>query len=124
MKDEAKKIQDYLEINCSNNPVEVKQRISDLQVYMARSGEMLANAKTTLRRKKASEISETILKIAKENCLSAKAQNVLVDSIAEEDAYLVDWLDRINRSCTHQIDALRSVLSYAKEEMRLNNTGY
>lgn len=124
MLDEARKIQNYLEITCSNEPEEIKIRIADLQVYMARSGEMLASAKMSLRKKKSSEISETILKIAKENCLSAKAQNVLVDSIAEDEAYLVDWLDRINRSCTHQMDALRSLLSYEKEQMRLNNTGY
>lgn len=118
---EAEKIQSYLEINCSNNPEEIIERINQIQVYMARSGQMLADAKKALRKKKSSEISETILKIAKEQHLSAKAQNALVDSIAEEESYMVDWLDRINRTCTHQIDALRSLLSYEKEQLRLTN---
>ena len=91
---------------------------------MARSGQMLAEAKKRLRDKKSSEISETILKIAKQNFLSAKAQNALVESIAQEENFLVDWLDRINKTCTHQIDALRSLLSYEKENLRLNKTGY
>lgn len=124
MFEESQKIQDYLELTCSNEPEEIKQRISDLQVFLARSGNMLAEAKKELRKKKTSEISKTIIDIAKTQFLSSKAQNALVDSIAEDEAFLVDWLERINRSCTHQIDALRSLLSYEKESLRLNNTGY
>ena len=44
----------------------------------------------------------TIVKIAKEQFLSATAQNALVNSIAEDEAYLVDWLDRLNATCKHQ----------------------
>ena len=124
MNAEAKKIQDYLEVTLSDNPEEITQRIKDLSVYMARSGQMLAEAKKRLREKKNSEIYETILEISKQNFLSAKAQNALVESIAQEENFLVDWLDRINKTCTHQIDALRSLLSYEKENLRLNKTGY
>ena len=124
MNAEAKKIQDYLEVTLSDNPEEITQRIKDLSVYMARSGLMLAEAKKRLRDKKSSEIYETILEISKQNHLSAKAQNALVESIAQEENFLVDWLDRINKTCTHQIDALRSLLSYEKENLRLNKTGY
>ena len=42
---------------------------------MARSGQMLSDAKKALRQKKSSQISDTIVKIAKEQHLSAKAQN-------------------------------------------------
>ena len=52
MFEESQKIQDYLEISCSNEPEEIKQRISDLQVFLARSGNMLAEAKKELRKKK------------------------------------------------------------------------
>lgn len=124
MKEEAQKIQSFLEIDCGNNPEEITERISKISVYMARSGEMLAEAKKALRRKKTQEISKTIVSIAKEQCLSAKVQNTLLDSIAEDEAFLVDWLDRINRTCTHQIDALRSMLSYEKEQLRITKTGY
>ena len=114
---EAAQIQSFLEIECSGNPVEIQERIATLSVYMARTGKMLADAKKILREKKSCQIAETILKIAKEDCLSAKAQNALVDSLAIDENYLVDWVERINKACTHQIDALRSLLSYAKEEM-------
>lgn len=119
MKDEAKEIQSYLDINVSTDPAELVSRIATLMAYMSRSGEMLAMAKKELRIKKTTEISKTILKIAKENCLSASVQNALLDSICEEESFMVDWLERINRSCTHQIDGLRSLLSYEKEQMRI-----
>jgi hypothetical protein len=122
--EEADQIQSYLDITCSDNPLEIQEHIRNIIPYVSRTGYMLAEAKKLLRRKKASEISETIIKIAKENYLSAKAQNALVDSIAEDEAYLVDRLDRLNAACVHQLDALRSLLSYEKEGLRISKTGY
>jgi hypothetical protein len=124
IKKEATEIQSYLEILVSENPEEISNRIAYLMSYMARSGNMLAQAKKDLRAKKTNEISKTIIKIAKASHLSATVQNALLDSICEEESYLVDWIERINRGCVHQIDGLRSLLSYDKEEMRLRQTGY
>lgn len=124
LQQEAQKIQDYLDIECSENPEEVLERIRAIMPYISRTAFMLAEAKKALRRKKASEISNTIISIAKEQCLSAKVQNTLIDSIAEEEAYLVDWLERLNAAATHQVDALRSILSYEREQLRINKTGY
>lgn len=121
---ETQQIQEYLDIECSENPEEVLERIRAIMPYISRTAFMLAEAKKALRRKKASEISNTIINIAKEQCLSAKVQNTLIDSIAEEEAYLVDWLDRLNAAATHQVDALRSILSYEREQLRINKTGY
>jgi hypothetical protein len=120
MKEEIQNIQDYLNITVSSDPAELIDRIVTLMTYMARSGEMFANAKRNLRAKKTTEINKTIIKIAKEQCLSATVQNALLDSICEEESFLVDWLERINRTCTHQIEGLRSLLSYEKEQMRLH----
>lgn len=124
MEDEIKEISGYLSITCSNNPQEIQERISAIMVYMMRTGEMLAIAKKMLRRKKSDEIQNTIIQIAKENCLSAKIQNALLDSIAEDESFLVDRLDRLNASCVHQLDSLRTLLSYEKESLRLNKQGY
>lgn len=121
---EAKDIQSYLEIECSNNPEEIEERLSAISVYKARSGEMLAQAKKLYRRKRSSEIANTIINIAKQQFLSATAQNALVESIAEDEAFLVDWLERINAACTMQSDALRSILSYEKEQLSLTKKGY
>lgn len=123
LKEEARAIQSFLEINCSDNPDEIIDRIKEISSIKARSGVMWAEAKKLYRRKRSSEIANTIINIAKQQYLSATAQNALVESIAEEEAFLVDWLDRINAACTLQTDALRSILSYEKEQLRLT-TGY
>ena len=122
--EEANAIQSYLEIECSGATEEIINRINAISVYMARSGEMLAQAKRLLRARKSKEIQETILSIAKENCLSASIQNALLDSICEEESFFVDLLDRINATCKHQNDALRSLLSFEKESLRMNKSGY
>lgn len=115
---ETKEIQDYLEITCSDNPEEVIERIKTINVYQARTGYMLAEAKKLYRRMRSSEISRIVIDIAKQGFLSASAQKALVESIAEDEAYLVDWIDRLNAACSHQQDALRSILSYTKEQMK------
>lgn len=92
-----------------------------IAVFHARAGQLLADAKKLLRSKKSSEIADTVVKIAKEGYLSAKAQNALVDSIAQDEAYLVDHLDRLNSMCVHQIDLCRTIISKEKEEMKFAN---
>lgn len=118
--DEITRMQDYLEITISENPHEIIERINDLNVYMARSGKMLADAKLILREARAKGIEDEIAKRINIQYLSATTQKALVESLAREENYLVDWLERINRTCTHQVDALRSLLSYEKEQLRLN----
>jgi aspartate/tyrosine/aromatic aminotransferase len=100
------------------------ERGKTIAVYHARTGYMLALAKQLVRARKASEIGETIVKIAKENYLSAKAQNALVDCIADNEMFLVDWLDRLNSMCVHQIDLIRSIISKEKAEMQINSFSY
>lgn len=43
MDKEISEINDYLNITCSNNPIEIQERISVIMVYLNRSGEMLAD---------------------------------------------------------------------------------
>jgi hypothetical protein len=90
-------------------------------VIHSRAGYLLAEAKMLYRNKKASEITGMVIKIAKEGYLSSKAQNALVESIAQEEAYLVDRLDRINSMCVHQLDLMRTIISKEKEELKYLN---
>ncbi len=124
-KEEAQEIQKYLEITCSNNPEEIQERIADLAVYMARSGEMLAQAKREVAKARINELVKKVIEPLTDGVpMSATTQKELINLISIEEQFLVDWLERINRSCTHQIDALRSLLSYEKENLRLSRTGY
>lgn len=120
---ELRGMQKYLEINVSNNSEEILERMSTLMSYMARSGEILAISKHALRKKKTEKIHTDIIKIVSENKLSATIQNALLESICEQESFFVDWADRINRACTHQINGLRSMLSYEKEHLSLSKFG-
>ena len=123
LRERAKELQMFLETESSNNPEELTDRILKLMSYIAYSGEMLAEAKKLLRSRKSSEISKTTIAIAKEQCLSASVQNALLDSICDEEAFLVDFIERVNRTATHQLDACRSLLSYEKEQLKQVNYG-
>lgn len=120
---EAMEIQEFLEITISDNPVEVIERGNDLQVYMARTGKMLADAKYILNEQKRTETMKVVQEFIMDQKLSAKVQNALIDGLCKDAQYLVDWIDRLNAACTHQLDWCRSVNSKNKEEMRLNNLG-
>ena len=123
LRERAKELQIFLETESSNNPEELTDRILKLMSYIAYSGEMLAEAKKLLRSRKSSEISKTIIAIAKEQCLSASVQNALLDSICDDESFLVDFIERVNRTATHQLDACRSLLSYEKEQLKQVNYG-
>lgn len=124
IQEECKDLQAELEVIIPDNADLAIERGKIIAVYIGRSGHLLATAKRIARRKKASEISDVIVKIAKENYLSAKAQNALIDSIADEEMFLVDTLGRINASFTHQLDFIRTIISFEKENLRIAKTGY
>ena len=123
IRNEAQQIQEFLEISMSDNPQEVIERGNDLQVYMARTGKLLADAKYILNDQKRHETMDIIRDFIIDQKLSAKVQNALIDGLCKEEQYLVDWIDRLNAACTHQLDWCRSVNSKNKEEMRLTNIG-
>jgi len=121
---EAERIQSFAEITAGDDPQEIAERITDCGVYIARTGKMLADAKYLLNLKKRSETMLLITGVISVEKLSAKVQNSLIDSICRDEQYLVDWIERLNRAVTHQQEAMRSLLSYEKENLRIAKTGY
>ena len=123
LREEAQEIQDFLEVTMSDDPQEVIERGNDLQVYMARTGKMLADAKYMLNKQKHQDTMNIVREFIIDQKLSAKVQNAMIDGICKEWQYLVDWIERLNAACTHQLDWCRSVNSKNKEELRLSNIG-
>ena len=121
---ESEQIQSFCEITPGDNPQEIAERIADLGVYIARTGKMLADAKYWLNQKKKDETVELITTLISKDKLSAKVQNALIESICKDEQYLVDWIERLNRTCIHQNEAMRSLLSYEKENLRISKSGY
>ncbi|TCO87488.1 hypothetical protein EV202_13133 [Bacteroides heparinolyticus] len=116
---ELKEIDGFLNITMSENPEEAVVRGNDLAAYVARTGKMLADAKYHLNEAKNNEVMETLREAAKNAKATAKAVNALIDSLCREEQYLVDWCERANRTATHQLSWCVTVISKAKEEMKL-----
>ncbi len=116
IKFELKAIQDFLEIHISEEEITTVQiRGNELNAYLARSGKLLADSKYHRDERLKDSVFENIKDLLK---LSATTANKYIDSLCKEENYLVNWSDRINRACTHQLDWCRSVLSKQKEELR------
>jgi len=117
---EAEAIQRVIETTISEDGAEATLHGNEIAVYVARTGKMLADAKYHLNAKKRSELVESLRAVARDTPhATAKAVNALVDAACREEQYLVDWLGRLNAAATHKLDWCRTVISKAKEEMRL-----
>ena len=115
---ELRDMQNFLEITINGTDgEELFNRIADLQVYMARSGELVAVTEEMLSAKKSYGLMTEVLDKIREQKLSASVQNAMLSGICIEEAKLAKWADRINRTCVHQLDGTRSLLSYLKTEL-------
>lgn len=121
LKAECEQIQSFLEAHYpTDNPAACESRGVDIEGYMARTGKMLADAKYW-RDQFVSEAINTTVAIAQKQAKqwTPSLINKKVDALAMEYNYLVNWCDRLNRSCTHSLDFIRTLLSKHKEEMRM-----
>lgn len=118
LKLKAERMQAYLEAKPENQDEAVIDRLENLQVLMAQSGELLAKAKYNLDCKKNDSIT-LALKEAMLQDWSVSVINKKIDALCREENFIVNWLDRINSSAVHQVDALRSILSYRKAQMQI-----
>lgn len=118
---EIEEMQSFLEITASDNPKELIQRLTDINVYMARSGKLLADAKAlqdTITAKVYEEHKEFVGRVP---------ATVAIKFVSAQTAtanQLVNWLDRINRTLVHAGDNIRTQISFAKQDMALQRKGY
>ena len=118
---EAETIQSFLEREYGDNPQEMSERMTILNSYMARSGKMLADAKLVQDKAMNSAYTEHSKMVLK---MPATVANKFIGTVTSEENYLVNWLERINRSCTHQADNMRTQISLARECMSLERQGF
>ena len=116
---EAEAIQDIIEQPVPEEIEAIVNWGNELLGYIARTGKMKADARYHLDKKKKSAIMDTLREIGK-NAMPASTLNDLIKANCENENYLYEWCERLNRSATHQLDWLRSLVSKEKEQMRLN----
>jgi len=118
LKIKADNMQSFLEQKPSDQEEGIIDRLELLQILMAQSGDCLANAKYLLDMRKNDSITQS-LKEALAGDWSTTIIHKKIDALCREENFLVNRFDRINSSAVHQIDALRSILSYRKAQMNL-----
>ena len=118
---ECTEMQGFLEEPASNEPDDLSSRLALLNIYMARSGNLLAIAKSIQDHSRKEFFDNNIDTLGK---LQASVANKMIESATGDANHLVTWLDRINRACTHQSDNLRTIFSYVKENLKLTRNGY
>jgi len=118
-------IQRFLQTEVETDPAniqaygdEISIKIQTLNVYMARTGELLANAEYHLNKKIESEVIHDLIESMGQIAISAASQKQFIASQCSYEQYLVKLCERANKTCTHQIDSFRSLLSKHKEEYR------
>jgi ribosomal protein L20 len=115
----AENMQTFLEEKFDSSDANILiTRSETLQRMMAESGKCLADAKWYKDKIVNGAIMDALKKSYEEK-LSASTINKYVDTCAKEYTFIVNWLDRINASATHQNDSLRTFISYRKSEMTL-----
>lgn len=118
---ECKRMQDFLEITTTDDGDELVTRIADLNVYMARSCKMLADAKK-MQDDATRKVFETYAQVLERYPATIAAR--YINALCSSENYLVNWLDRLNRAFAHIGDNLRTQISYTKEQLKLTRTGY
>lgn len=118
IQEKAGEMQSYLELKSGSEPNDLIERAENLAILIAKSGQCLADAKYLQDNIVNGAIMEALQK-AYEERLSPSTINKFVLTAAKEFNYLVNWLDRINATATHQLDAVRTLISYRKAEMNL-----
>lgn len=118
---EIEEMQSFLETTASDNPKELIDRLTDINVYLARSGKLLADAKA-YQDEVAANVYATHMEFISRVPATVAMKFVSAQSVTANQ--LVTWLDRINRTLVHAGDNIRTQISFVKQDMALQRKGY
>lgn len=122
MLSELMEIYEYLLIEPSGSTEELREMLSKLNVYLARTNKIWADAQYELLKEK-----RTILGSANLDTIVEVKPSVIKEILAAKTAdagYVVKLAERVSRTIVHCADNIRTNVSYDKEEMKLARTGY
>lgn len=98
---------------CNDEPASMLNRLELLDILISKSGECLADAKYFQDEIINGAVIDALKKSLEER-LSASTINLYVKTCAKDFNHLVNSLERINSSSTHQHGALRTRISFLK----------
>lgn len=113
--EEANGIQEYMKQTADlNDPTSLTIRLSNLDSYMARLGEMLITAKALRSTAKTSFVNER----EDLNKMTATVSNRIIDAHMQDYNILYDRLDNMYETIRTLTRDLVTQISYIKEQMR------
>lgn len=119
LKSICQEFQSRLEMEFSkDDPDACLERMTELEVIMARSGQYLADAKYWQDEARG-RLKQYVEELGSKYSISTLNDYVKAKTVDEN--HVVNWMERINRSCSHLTDNLRTTISYKKEELRQLN---
>lgn len=120
--EECCEMQSFLETKVPDGDVDaIVGRLSEINVFLARSGKLLADTKYIQDEMQKGYIESNLELLSR---LPATTQKAMIQSATSSINYYVNWLDRLNRSFVHIGDNMRTQISFEKENLRLTKNGY
>lgn len=95
----------------------LNDRMSNIEAVMIGSGNLLANAKY-LQDIKQADLKTTLEEFQEYRNISITTINNYIKSRTYEENFVVNKLERINKTATHLLENLRTRISYLKEELK------
>ncbi len=114
-------IQNFTEQEITNEPAYLTDRLARTGVFIASIGKCTADVKKCLNEAKNDifeQMGKTLLKSP------PTIVQELIKGKCKDELFLVDWCDRLGATLVHQLDGMRTLLSFAKTELKLFNNGY
>ena len=118
LQEKANKMQQFLESEVGPDPNAILERIDHLHILIAQSGQCLAEAKY-IQDQLINQGLSSAIEMELNKKLSPSLITKFVSTQAKDINFIVNHLDRINASATHQLDGLRTIISYKKAELNL-----
>lgn len=116
-------IQPFIEADyTADNMDAVITRAQQLEIYLAQSSKLLADAKFNYSEFMNSNFIQGIKDAVKVN-MPISLTNKYMESLCRDLKYQVDWCDRVNATITHELDFSRTLISKIKMEMNALNFG-
>jgi isopropylmalate/homocitrate/citramalate synthase len=115
---EAQSYQDFLveEFTSDDTASMIFEHGNKIAEIVSRTGKLRSDAKFYLMDAKRSEIIRELSKLTRDYGMSVTMQKELIDASMAKFTSLYEWVERLNRTATHQLDWCRTKISYIKEE--------
>ena len=119
--EELKKMQEFADEPYTEDAAVLLPRLTQIGAYVSRTGYLKAVAEADRDRAVQAVFAEHANQILK---MPATVSQKFISALCDKQNFYCTWIDRLNRTLTHQADIVRTQTSFAKEDLALTRRGY